>query len=552
MESTRADNFLRMIRRSQRGRLKIYLGYCAGVGKTYQMLQEAHRMMLEGIDVVVGYVETHGRKETDALVAGLELVPRRSSRYKGIVIEEMDLGAVLARRPAVVLVDELAHTNVPGSKNAKRYKDVEDIRSAGIHVISTLNVQHLESLYDTVERSTGVRVRERIPDRVVLEADEIVNVDVTTEDLRKRLREGKVYTHERIDVALDSFFRDSNLAELRELTLREMASQIDSRRRDVDSDDAASSLDQIMVCLSSRGPNSEALLRYASRLAGRLNRNWYAVYVQTTAESPTQIDAQTQRVLANTLAIAQQLGATVFTYKGEDIVKTILQFAKEYRISHIVVGSPGGRPTWWRRMLGQVSPVEDLLYTARGINVVVLDTQSTAVEPPSRQANAEATSASPSASNKPLRLTDYVTDRRILLWSMPMSKNAVLKELAEVCSRDYPSLSLDAILRAIQDREAQGSTFLGLHTGIPHARVPGLDNPIVAIGIAPDGVSDEAVESVVRLVILLLSPVEPNDVHLRALALVAKVAGDDRLVESLVGARHAHEVMAILEASEYA
>jgi two-component system, OmpR family, sensor histidine kinase KdpD len=376
MNGSRADSFLRLIRRSQRGRLKIYLGYAAGVGKTYQMLLEAHRLEEDGIDVAVGLVETHGRAETEALLEGLELIPRRKITYRAIEIDEMDLDAILTRRPSVVLVDELAHTNVPGSSNAKRYQDVEEILSAGIHVISTLNIQHLETLYETVERATAVKVRERIPDRVVAEADQLVNVDITTEDLRRRLKEGKVYTTERIETALDHFFKPTNLEQLRELTLRELAAQIDSRRRDPLAEDLPSSPDQVMVCLSSRGPNSEALLRYASRLAGRLNRNWYAVYVQTSEERPTVIDAATQRMLSNTLTLAQQLGATVFTYKGDDVVKTILQFAKEYRVGHIVIGTPGRKVPFWRRLRGEVSIVERLVTEEKGITVVVLDTKA--------------------------------------------------------------------------------------------------------------------------------------------------------------------------------
>ncbi|WP_417910335.1 histidine kinase [Candidatus Electronema sp. PJ] len=376
MNSSRADSFLRLIRRSQRGRLKLYLGYAAGVGKTCQMLLEARRLKEEGVDVAVGLLETHGRAETEALAVGLERIPRRQITYRGIVIEEMDLEAILHRHPHVVLVDEFAHTNVPGSKNAKRYQDVEELLAAGIHVISTLNIQHLESLYETVERITGIKVRERIPDRIVAEADQIVNVDVTAEDLRHRLQQGKVYPVERIETALAHFFRSVNLEQLRELTLRELASQIDSRQRDALAGDCPSSPDQIMVCLSSMGPNSEALLRYASRLAGRLNRNWYAVYVQTSKELPTAIDAATQRMLANTLTLAQQLGATVFTYKGDDIVKTILQFAKEYRVGHIVIGSPGRKAPFWQRLKGKTSIMEQLATEGRGITVVVLDTKA--------------------------------------------------------------------------------------------------------------------------------------------------------------------------------
>ena len=203
----KADTFLRLIRRSQRGHLKVYLGYAAGVGKTYQMLLEGRRLKEEGIDVVVGLVETHGRVETERLLEGLEIIPRRRQEYRGIAVEEMDAGAILTRKPQVALIDELAHTNVPGSRNQKRYEDVQDILAAGIHVITTLNVQHLESLYDTVEKAVGVKVRERLPDRVIAQADQVVNVDLSSEDLKERLKEGKVYTPERIEMALEHFFK---------------------------------------------------------------------------------------------------------------------------------------------------------------------------------------------------------------------------------------------------------------------------------------------------------------------------------------------------------
>jgi two-component system sensor histidine kinase KdpD len=240
-------------------------------------------------------VETHGRAETARLIDGLEVIPRLRQEYRGIIVEEMNVDAIIARKPQVALIDEIAHTNLPGSRNPKRYQDVQDILAAGIHVITTVNVQHLESPYDTVEKSVRVKVRERMPDTVLAEADQIVNVDLTTEDLRKRLKEGKIYPRERIEIALSNFFIPSNLEQLRELTLRELASQIDLRRREPVEEESSPAPDQIMVCLSSKGPNSEMLLRYASRLAGKLNRNWYAVYVQTPSEEPTAIDAQIQR-----------------------------------------------------------------------------------------------------------------------------------------------------------------------------------------------------------------------------------------------------------------
>ena len=267
MSEDRADAFLNMIKRSQRGKLKIYLGYVAGVGKTYEMLQEAHRLKKEGIDAVVGLVETHGRADTAKLVEGLEVVPRRRIEYRGVILDEMDVDAILARKPQIVLVDELAHTNVPGSRNAKRFEDVQEILDAGIHVISTLNIQHLESLYDVVEQATGVKVRERIPDCVLAEADQLVNVDLTYQDLQERLKEGKIYPKERIATALQNFFKKTNLDQLRELALREMAAHIDLQYRDRLQEEISATPDQVMVCLSSRGPNSEKLLRYASRLA---------------------------------------------------------------------------------------------------------------------------------------------------------------------------------------------------------------------------------------------------------------------------------------------
>lgn len=371
----KALSFLQLIRRAQRGRLKIYLGYGPGVGKTWQMLVEGQRLRQESIDVVIGLLETHGRAETARLAEGLEVVPRTQIQYHSITIEEMDLDAVLERKPAVALVDELAHTNAPGSSNAKRYQDVQELLQAGIHVISTLNVQHLESLYDTVESLVGVKVHERLPDSMLSEADEIVNVDLAPEDLQQRLREGKIYPAERVPVALENFFRRVNLDELRELTLRELASQIDLKRRSTPEEEHGMVPDQVMVCLSSRGPNSAALLRYGSRLAGRLNRNWYAVYVQTPREEPTTIDATTQRYLLETLTLANLLGAIVFTYKGEDIVDTILHFSREYRVGHIVIGRPGPQPLW-KRLLGRKTLVERLILKASGLTVVVVDAKA--------------------------------------------------------------------------------------------------------------------------------------------------------------------------------
>lgn len=366
------ERFLTLIRQQQRGRLKIYLGFAAGVGKTFEMLQEAHRLKRQKVDVVIGIVETHGRTETLALVGGLEQVPRRPIEYHGVVLEELDLDGVLARRPTVALVDELAHTNAPGSRNSKRYQDVEELLRAGINVISTLNIQHLESLYDLVEQTTGVKVKERVPDYVVGMADQLVNVDLSAEDLRERLQAGKVYPPHRIDTALANFFTLTNLTRLRELSLGEMAQRLTRVHREHEGAEVPGVAERIMVCLSSRSPNASALLRKGARLAGRINAAaWYAVYIQTPGEDLATIDAATQRQIGNTQALAQQLGGVPMTLKASDVVSAITTFVKEYGITHVVLGRTQ-RP-WYRRWFGQ-SLLDRLLRNISGVDVIVVDT----------------------------------------------------------------------------------------------------------------------------------------------------------------------------------
>ena len=365
----RSEQFLALIRDQQRGRLKVYLGFAPGVGKTYEMLQEAHRLKRQGVDVVIGIVETHNRAETAALTEGLEQVPRRKVEYRGVTLEEMDLDAVLKRRPTVALVDELAHTNAPGSRHPKRYQDVEELLSLGINIISTLNVQHLESLYDLVEKSTGVKVKERLPDYVLGMADQLVNVDLSAEDLRERLAAGKVYPDERVQAALANFFTQENLTRLRELTLGEMAHLLDRRRRERAEGPMPAGADRVMVCISSGSPSAEALLRKGARLADRLGCPWYAVYIQTPAERPERIDAATQRRISDALALAQQLGGTSMPYRGPSFHQAVADFVREYGITHILVGR-SGRP-WYRRWFGQ-SPLDRLLWAVPNVDVTVV------------------------------------------------------------------------------------------------------------------------------------------------------------------------------------
>jgi len=552
MKDDRADVFLRLIRLSERGRLKVYLGYSAGVGKTYQMLQEGRRLRADGIDVVIGLLEPHGRADIINLARGLETVPRKRQEYHGIALEEMDAEAVIARRPQVALVDELAHTNVPGSRNAKRFEDVQDILSAGIHVITTLNVQHLESLYNIVESSVGVKVRERLPDAVLAEADQIVDVDLATEDLRRRLEEGKIYPAERVGTALTNFFRPENLDKLRELTLRELAAQIDQRRRETQESEPEAAADQVMVCLSSHGPNSDRLLRYGSRLAGKLNRNWYAVYVQTPSEEATVIDAGIQRGLSDTLTLAKQLGAMVFTYKGEDIADTILRFAAEYRVGHIVLGKSRPRP-WWKRLGRNKDVAETVIRNARGASVIVLDTGNQPPPEPRAETGALPANGQDQPRERPEKdgpgfsaLSRWVSRGLIRIWDEPVVKEEVLAGLAAAAARET-RIGTDLILGGLRAREARGSTFFNEGAAFPHVRINELEKPVIALGITRKGIPDVATKKPIEAVFLILSPARDPDIQVRLLAVASRAAQSRDFIRMLGSADGPADVMAAIQ-----
>lgn len=321
-------------------KLRIYLGAAPGVGKSYRMLQDAHRLHDQGEDVVLGFIESHGRPETEALVAGLELVPRRLTPYRGVTLEEMDLDAILERKPHIVVVDELAHTNVPGSRNHKRYEDVLDLLEAGIDVMTAINIQHVETLNDAVSRSASTQIRETVPDSVLKRADEVVNVDVTVDELRTRLREGKIYKPEKIEVALSNFFRKGNLSMLRELALRTTAEKVStaaSEYRRNQGLEQAPIPEKVMVCLSSR-EGSERLLRVGSRIAGRLATNWYVVYVRPPGHENERDNPEGLRRIEEYERMATDLGAKFVLLKAKNVSDALIQFAKQENISHVVFG----------------------------------------------------------------------------------------------------------------------------------------------------------------------------------------------------------------------
>ena len=339
-EQNNAEHFLDLIRKSRRGKFKIYVGMSAGVGKTYRMLQEAHTLLRNGIDIKIGYIETHGRKETEELIEGLPFIPRRTLFYKGKELEELDVQAIVNLHPEVVLVDELAHSNIEGSKNEKRWQDVMDILDAGINVISAVNIQHIESLNNEVKAITGITVAERIPDKVLQMADEVVNIDLTADELIIRLKEGKIYTKDKIEVSLKNFFQAERILQLRELALKEVASQVE-RKIEIEIPRTGSlKPERIMACISSNYEISKIVIRKSARLASYYNSKWFVLYVQTPSEDGDTIGLAAQRHLINNFKLATELGAEVIRVKSKNIAKGILQAAEEQNVTTICIGKP--------------------------------------------------------------------------------------------------------------------------------------------------------------------------------------------------------------------
>jgi len=375
-DDTRRDPeaFLDLVPRSQKGRLKIYVGGAAGVGKTYRMLQEAHLLRAEGRDIVIGVIETHGRSETAALVGDLEMIPLREVPYRGTVLKEMDVGAIIARKPETVVVDELAHTNAPGSPHEKRYQDVEELMEHGISVITAVNIQHLEGLKPLVKRITGIEVKETLPDTFLARADQVVTVDIAIEELRQRLREGKIYPKEQVEQALKNFFKPSNIAALRELALREVARDQSRHREELeqlkrDHGRRSGVTERLMVCLSSNPVGGGDLLRKAARSAAQFNADWFAVHVETPAESVQKISTRDFRTLLDNINMAADLGAEIVWLKAPDVVKALLDFAREKGITRIMAGRT--TPTLWNRIRGR-SVTGKLVSAAQDFDVEVV------------------------------------------------------------------------------------------------------------------------------------------------------------------------------------
>ncbi len=339
-QENNADQFLKLIRQSRRGKFKIYIGMSAGVGKTFRMLQESHTLLKNGVDVKIGFIETHGRKETHELMDGLPEIPRRKLFYKGKSLEEMDLQAILNLHPEVVIIDELAHTNIEGSKNEKRWQDVMEVLDAGINVISAVNIQHIESLSKEVKSITGIEVAERIPDSVLKAADEVVNIDLTADELVVRLREGKIYTTDKIETAIRNFFQPEKILQLRELALKEVASQVERKIENELPRGSHLKPENFLTCISSNYETATKIIRKTARLATYYHSKWYVLYVQTSKEDGDKIGLAAQRHLINNFKLATELGAEVIRVKQNNVANAIIQTAEEKSITTVCIGKP--------------------------------------------------------------------------------------------------------------------------------------------------------------------------------------------------------------------
>ena len=350
-----AESLLAKLKEGERASLRVYIGAAPGVGKTYQMLEDAHAFKKQNVDIVIAAVETHGRADTAALIEGLERVPAHRIEYRGVGLEEMDVDAVIARRPQIAIVDELAHTNAPGSKHTKRYEDVLELLDNNISVITAVNVQHLESLNDSVAATTGVRVRETVPDFILRRADEVVNVDVSVDTLSTRLRQGKIYGVEKIEQSLTNFFRKGNLSALRELALRQVAEDQATKSHDFREREGLEQAvipEKVMVCMASRG-SAKKLLRTGSRIAGRLSSDWCAVYVETPGESPGRIKPEDYAALQENLRFARELGGKVVKLEGNRVADALIEFARREGITHVIFGQ-SSRSRWDILLRGSV------------------------------------------------------------------------------------------------------------------------------------------------------------------------------------------------------
>jgi two-component system sensor histidine kinase KdpD len=513
------EELITNLKYSKESPLRVYLGAAAGVGKTYRMLQDGNLLLARGVDVVIGYIEPHRRPETSAQIGKLKEIPRRKVEYKGVVMEEMDLESVLARKPQVVLVDELAHTNAPGSKNAKRWQDVENLLAAGIAVFTTVNVQHIESVCDVVEKATGVIVQERVPDAFFRLAKEMLIVDVSVEELLSRLKDGKIYALDKVDRALERFFTRGNLSTLRK----------EDRERDTRA--GLESTSKIIVALSSN-PEAKKLLRVSARLAGRRNAKWFAVSVKAPDARAGDLDHE--RNLQENARFARELGAQVVELRGRSVADALIAFASQEGATEIIIGTSAR--AWWERFWrGTIA--EQILHKAPHLALHVLP-MAHEVEEGHRPAKGQAPAS--------LQLAEYLTPERILVdvrasAGVESAIALLVDRLVEVNPDLRPRRR--EILEAVLQRERLDSTFLDTGIAIPHAAtVEGIVDVEAALGLFPDGIVSERAGRSARMILLFLSPAVGRSLHMKFLQRIARVFGDATTVRELAALKTGEDV----------
>ncbi len=522
-EALSVEDLLHEIKYAKESPLRIYLGAAPGVGKTYRMLQDGNALKRKGIDVVVGYVEPHERPETLTQLGDLEVIPPKSYEYKGVQLREMDTDAVIARKPEIVLVDELAHTNAPGTRHVKRYEDIEDILAAGIAVFSTCNIQHLESVHDMVERMTGVEVKERVPDTFFSLAREMIIVDVTPDELRERLEQGKIYPKERIERSLKNFFSRSNISMLRELALRELANDVEQKdkeaRHETNTPGTAPSGEKVLVAIPATSAAPQ-LIRYGSRMAGRMNAKWIVAFVEAEDTKPSEERLQ---LLREAFTLARSLGATVVQLRGRSIAETLTDFARQEGITQFVIGAT--QRAWWKRVLSR-SVVGELLKQVGEIGVSIVPMKKSGADgislpsPPSLLPPAE----------ERLRLTDYIKSNDIVANLRGVTTvEQTISVLIDHLVQQRPELAehragmLDMIMR----RERLMSTFLDTGIAIPHsAGFEAITDIHAAMALTPQGVMSLGRDDKAYIVLLFLSPAVGRANHLKFLAAIARVFVD--------------------------
>ncbi len=536
--SLSVEDLLREIKYAEEAPLRIYLGAAPGVGKTYRMLQDGNAFRARGVDVVLGYVEPHDRKETIDQIKDLEIIPPKKIEYKGVVLQELDVDAVIARKPQLVLVDELAHTNAEGSRHEKRYEDIEDLLAAGIAVFSTCNIQHLESVHDMVERMTGVKVKERVPDTFFALAREMIIVDVTPDELQERMRQGKIYPPERIERSLSNFFTHSNISMLRELALRELANDVEQKdkdkRRESNTPGTAHSGEKVLVGVPSTSEDLR-LIRRGSRMAGRMNAKWIVAFVETKGSN---LNEATGAKLREAFTLARSLGATVVQLRGSRIASTLIKFAREEGVTQIVIGATH-RP-WWQRVTSR-SVAGELLALAGDIGVFVVPLR---IEEQENERVAPTSSAT-SQKEHSFRLTDYVTPETILadlrsVTTVEQTIGILIDHLIQL-NPDLASRRSE-ILDLIMRRERLMSTFLDTGIAIPHAAgFEGTSDIYAVMALTPQGVVSLGRDEKAFIVVLFLSPEVGRANHLKFLAAIAKVFIDKTTTREIASSPSAED-----------